>query len=111
MTFVRETDITFGSGRKIEPMTVRLRVKGELRGHFGAETIEMTLADGSTLGDLLSALGEHWGRALPAHLWDSAAVRFRGPVVIMIDKTPVREPGTLLQDGQEIWLFKVLVGG
>ena len=92
-------------------MTVRLLVKGELRGHFGAETIEMTLADGSTLGDLLSALGERWGRALPPHLWDSAAVRFRGPVVIMIDKTPVREPGTLLRDGQEIWLFKVLVGG
>lgn len=111
MTFVRETDIAFGSGSEIELMTVRLRVKGELRERFGAETVEMTLADGSTLGDLLSAVGERWGRALPAYLWDGETARFRGPVVIMVDKTPVREPGTLLRDGQDVWLFKVLVGG
>ena len=92
-------------------MTVGLRVKGELRKYFGAEALQISLADSATLADLLAAVGERWGGTLPAHLWDATAGCFRGPVVLMRDKTAVRDPQTRLLDGQEISLFKVLVGG
>lgn len=92
-------------------MTVRVHVKGELREPFGGDRVDLDLADGATLGDLLAAVGERWGRSLPPYLWDREAASFRGPVVIMIDRTAVRDPKTPLHDGQDISLFKVLVGG
>ncbi len=92
-------------------MTVHLQANGVLREHFGAQSVEMSLADGSTLADLFAAVGKRWGGTLPAHLWDGATNRFRGPVVLMIDKTAVRHLETPLRDGQEISLFKVVVGG
>jgi molybdopterin converting factor small subunit len=92
-------------------VTVRVQVKGELREHFGGDRVDLDLADGATLGDLVAAVGERWGRSLPSYLWDREAAGFRGPVVIMIDRTAVRDPKTPLRDGQDISLFKVLVGG
>ena len=92
-------------------MTIRLQAKGELRECFGEGMVEVPLAEGSTLAGLLAAVEARWGGSLPPHLWDTEAGRFRGPVVFMIGKTPVRDMETPLRDGEDVSLFKVLVGG
>ena len=92
-------------------MTIRLQAKGELRECFGGDVIEVPLAEGATLAGLLAEIGARWGNSLPAHLWDAQAVRFRGPVVIVLGTKPVRDPQTPLRDGQDISVHKVLVGG
>ena len=92
-------------------MTIRLQALGELRESFGAGMVEVPLAEGSTLKGLLAAVGARWARALPPHLWDAEAGRFRGPVVFIVGKTPVRDLDTPLRDGEQVSLFKALVGG
>ncbi len=92
-------------------MLIHLRMNGVLKDHFGAERVEVPLADGATLKDLLAAVGKRWGGVLPSYLWDKVARCFRGPVVLMIENTAVSNPETPLHDGLEIALFKVLVGG
>ena len=93
-------------------MTIHLRMNGVLKDHFGVERAELHLTNGATLKDLLAAVGERWGGTLPPYLWDGASRCFRGPVVLMIDNTPVsiaQKP--LLHDGQEIACVQGARGG
>ncbi len=92
-------------------MRIRVTAFGELCEHFGKETHVVELAEGATLADLLVRWEELWGERLPAGLWNRKQHRFRGPVVVRLGDRLTREWGTALADGQEVGLYRALVGG
>ncbi len=92
-------------------MRVRLVAMGQLEKDFGGVRFDFEFAPGSTLADLLRKVGEDFSERLPESLWNRAECRFRGAVVMMSDGGPLRNPAGILRDGQEILIFKVLVGG
>ncbi len=96
-------------GKRI--VRVVLKTHGELVRHLGEKPAEVVLPDGATMRDLLREIGTRWGDSLPPHLWDPGGPAFRGPVVFMIDRLPVHGPDVQLRDGQEIHVYKALVGG
>ena len=92
-------------------MKFTVRAMGEMQQYLGGPRLEVRLPDGARLSNLLLYLDRRLGRRFPEHLWDASARRFRGPVVIMIDKQAITDPNTPLSDGQEVTIHKVLVGG
>ncbi len=78
---------------------------------LGEAPREIELPDGAVLRDLLEYFGRHLIHLVPGHLWNLEEGRFRGPVVITIGRQVVRDMDEPLENGQEIQLFKALVGG
>jgi molybdopterin converting factor small subunit len=92
-------------------MRVRVTAFGHLREHFGNDAHDVTLAEGSTLQDLLLLWEEQWHERMPASLWNRDEHRFRGPVVIRVADRVVRDRSTALTDGANVHLYQALVGG
>ena len=92
-------------------MQVFLRATGMLGKYLGTEPIPVELDDMATLEDLLIQVGRDLAHLFPGHLWNKQEQRFRGPVVISIDKKVARDLCVKLYDGQEIQLVKAFVGG
>jgi len=92
-------------------MKILLRSIGDLRDYFGRDPQEIELKENATLKDLLQAIDEQWGSALPPYLWDRANKQFRGSVFFLVNKEIVQDIHTPLRDGLPIDLMKALVGG
>lgn len=92
-------------------MKVYINAFGLLKKYFGDSKYCLEIPKGSTMYDLMNAINGVWGEKLPPYLWDSGKKRFRGSVVIMIQKKAVTSMETLLKEGQEVNLYKVLAGG
>jgi hypothetical protein len=92
-------------------MTVYLRALGSLQRYLGSARLAAELPPGATLRHLLDLIDARWGEALPGELWDRAARRFCGPVVIMSGGADLREEGATLAEGEEILLLLPLAGG
>jgi molybdopterin converting factor small subunit len=92
-------------------MIVRLRVFGELEQPLGGDRCELAVSTDATLAHLLDAIDERWGTQLSVELWDRAARRFRGPVVILADGRDITDPVAPLREGQIISLVPVISGG
>ena len=92
-------------------MIVRLRLFGMLQRLCGGERFALDLPPGATLADLLEAIDERWGAALPAGLWDRQRRRFSGPVVLLSDGRDLHDPAMPLVEGQDISLVVPLAGG
>lgn len=92
-------------------MRVRLAAMGQLEKDFGGGRFDFEFPPDSTLADLLERIGDEFSERLPESLWNRAERRFRGAVVMMSGGGALRDPAQPLRDGQEILVFKVLVGG
>jgi len=84
---------------------------GQLEKDFGGGQFDFEFPPDSTLADLLAKIDDDFSDRLPESLWNRAERKFRGAVVMMSDGGALRDPARPLRDGQEIRLFKVLVGG
>lgn len=92
-------------------MKIVLKSIGDLRDVFGKEPQEMELPDGANAGHLLAGIEERFGKRIPAYMWDYESHKFRGPIVLLIDKKVVQNDRTPLRDGLEVTIMKALMGG
>jgi hypothetical protein len=92
-------------------MKVGLKAIGDLRDYLGRGVQEIDLDEGARVTDLLHAIELRWGAGLPPYLWDSRMHKFRGPVVLVIDKRTVQDVDTPLNEGIEIIVMKAIAGG
>ena len=92
-------------------MRVFLKASGIIANYLGAQPVLVELDNQATLRDLLGHIGKHFAADFPRYLWNSPECRFRGPVVISIDKKVTSDPSTKLEEGQEIQIVKSFVGG
>jgi len=92
-------------------MKVYINAFGLLKKYFGDSKYCLEIPKGSTMYDLMNVINGVWGEKLPPYLWDSEKKRFRGSVVIMIQKKAITSMEALLNEGQEVNLYKVLTGG
>jgi sulfur carrier protein ThiS len=92
-------------------MRVCVKALGQMKQFLGEGSLEIELPEEATVKDFLRFLHENWRERFPAYLWNAKQRRFRGPVVIMVDRNVVRDPDTRLSDLCEIELHKVVVGG
>jgi len=92
-------------------MMVRLRVFGVLSQYVGGIHQAVDLPAGATLGDLLAEIGRRWGEQLPEQLWDHAAGRFRGAVILRAGGSDLHELGAPLPEGQEVAILVPMAGG
>jgi molybdopterin converting factor small subunit len=92
-------------------MTVRVKAFGQMKRYLGEHVRKAELPNSARLSDLLRHIEKHWRSQIPDFLWSEKKHCFRGPVVIMIEKQAVTDLQTNLSDGQEVQLYKVMVGG
>jgi len=92
-------------------MRIALVAMGQLEKDFGGKHYVFDFPEGSTLADLFRKIGDNFANRLGQALWNRTECRFRGPVVMMTGGVALRDPATVLYEGQEILIFKVLVGG
>lgn len=92
-------------------MHVTVRAIGDLRDYFGREPADIELPDGADARALLDVLDARWGASLPGYLWDRQARRFKGPVVLVVDRKAVQDEHAPLADGMEVRLMKAIAGG
>lgn len=69
------------------------------------------LPDAAVARDLLDAIDARWGERLPAYLWDRENRRFKGPVLLVIDKKAVQDETAPLTKDMEIRLMRAIAGG
>ncbi len=92
-------------------MKVYLKSIGDLRDYFGREPQEFILPEEASAAHLLAGIEERYGKLIPAYMWDFEAHRFRGPIVLLVDKKVIQNFDTPLRDGLEVTLMKALMGG
>ena len=92
-------------------MKVILVAMGHMEKDLGGKRFTFELPPGSVLADLLREFGNEFSGRIPEVLWNRTEGRFRGPVVLMSNDAALRDPAALLQDGQEVLVYNVLVGG
>jgi molybdopterin converting factor small subunit len=92
-------------------MKIRLKSIGDLRDYFGREPQEIELPENAVMGDLFPVIEERWGTILPAYLWDREKQRFKGAVVLLVDKRVIHDFKAPLNDGMEVQILKAIAGG
>ena len=92
-------------------MKITLKTVGDLRDYLGREPQQVDLPENSIVMDLLRWIEERHSSKMPAYLWDAQEHKFRGPVVVIINKKIVFDFNTPLVDGLEVSVMKALVGG
>jgi len=92
-------------------MRVFLKSTGVFGRYLGTEAREVELPDDATLADFLDYFGRNLASEVPAYLWNEKEGAFRGPVIITINGEVAKDSGTPIRDGQELLLFKPVVGG
>ncbi len=92
-------------------MRVFLKSVGTIARYLGTEAREVELPDDATLADFLDYFGRNLVSEVPAYLWNEKEGDFRGPVIITINGKVAQGRGTPIRDGQELLLFKPVVGG
>jgi len=88
-----------------------LKSTGVFGRYLGTEAREFELPDGATLADFFDYFGRNLASEVPAYLWNEAEGAFRGPVIVIINGEVAQDGGTPIRDGQELVLFKPVVGG
>ena len=92
-------------------MHVYLKAIGMFTQYLGKEPIQVELEDQATLRDLFGHIDRCLTDRFPEYLWNPEKRRFRGPVVISIDKKVTTDLAVQLEEGQEIQVIKAFVGG
>ena len=92
-------------------MRITLEGTGEIKEFIGGEFQKIDLHDNAVIGDLLPVIDEKWGLIFPPHIWDKTKQKFRGPVILVINKIPTRDMNLRLNQGDHIQLVKAMVGG
>jgi len=92
-------------------MKIALVAMWQLEKDLGGKRFVFDFPAGSRLSDFLAKIGDDFAGRIPEALWNRAECRFRGPVVLMANGAVLRDPAEALHDGEEIQVFKVLVGG
>ena len=92
-------------------MKIRVTAFGQIKRYIENYCGEINLPDHARLADLLHYMDYHWSKEFPEHIWNKNKKQFRGPVVIMVENQAITDHDTVLCDGQEVKLYKVLVGG
>jgi molybdopterin converting factor small subunit len=92
-------------------MKVYVKSIGDLRDYLGRDQQEIELPSGALFGELLTLIGERWGKVLPPFIWDVDKRQFRGAVFFVVDKQVIQDMSTPLNDGQEIAIMRALSGG
>ncbi len=92
-------------------MHVFLKATGMFTRYLGEAPIPVELGDQATLKDLLGHIDRRLADRFPDYLWNREERRFRGPVVISVDKKVTTDLAARLEDGQEIQVIIAIVGG
>jgi len=77
----------------------------------GVPEAAIELPDGSTYGDLLSAIGRRYGAHMPAPLWDCGTEGFARPVTAFRNGHLLRNRSTLLTPGDRVRFMAAMGGG
>lgn len=92
-------------------MRVFMIAMGNLEKELGSSRFSFDLQPGARLEDFYNEIGKQIADRIPESLWNASERRFRGPVVLISNNKVLRDVNDILQEGQEITVFKVLVGG
>lgn len=93
---------------------VTVRPVAQFRQVIGQTDIEMTLAEGSTVQQLLLAMAEQWGDAMKAYVSAASGPSSHPPLRVLVNGRDVgiaRRDEVVLQDGDNLLMFTPVGGG
>ncbi len=86
----------------------------EFKEFFGKGKFEVSLADGSTVGDFLEEITKDWGDEMASQLFEPGHSKLLPHIQLMVNGRSFRlldDMGTVLQDGDEITILPQVGGG
>jgi len=95
-------------------MKVTIHTILNLKKIIGARQLDVELADGASVNDLLSLMKTRWGEALSSDLFDPETGCVIPHVRIMVDGRQIEflnGVDTPLQDGDEVLILPLVAGG
>ena len=93
-------------------MQVSVTFLGILRDRIGQKSLHVDLTDGSSFGDLMTAIAPLMEEKVGTWAWDGKNQRFSGRIVVSRQKAVGgTDPSAPLADGEEILVFPPLAGG
>jgi hypothetical protein len=92
-------------------LRITLAGTGDLKRIIGEKHQIVDLQDNAVVADLFPIIDERWGSVFPPHIWNNKKLRFRGPVIIVINEKATQDMNLQLNHGDHILLVKALVGG
>jgi molybdopterin synthase sulfur carrier subunit len=81
---------------------------------FGQRHFEVSLADGSTVGNFLEELTNTWGDELARRLFEPGRSKLLAHIGLMVNGRSIgmlQNMGTVLQDGDEVLILPPVGGG
>ena len=95
---------------------IRVKVRSilEFKEIFGQDRFEVSLADGSTVGNFLEEITNDWGDELASRLFEAGSSNLLPHIMLMVNGRSVRlldNLKTALQDGDEITILPPVGGG
>ena len=92
-------------------MIIHFKTQGYIAQWFQEEDCFVTLPQPSTLAHFFAAIDEKFGDRLPQSIWNAEKKRFRGPVIVSIDNTTVKDENFILLETQMVCISRFLIGG
>lgn len=95
-------------------MNITIRTTMGLKKTIGQARIQMTAAEGETVGGLLDRLTTKWGDELAAQLFESGGRVLRSSIMLMVNGRSIRflnQLDTALNDGDELTILPPVGGG
>lgn len=95
-------------------MTVIVRTVGLLRSLFGSGRLEVDLAEGATVADLLAALADTYGEQVATHFREPEAPQAYPPLRLMVngrDVAVLDGRQTVLRAGDDVLVLTPMAGG
>jgi molybdopterin converting factor small subunit len=92
-------------------MRIKVHFHGILADWVGIAEAEIELPEKSMLSDLLSLIRKDFGKNLPPALKGKDQEEFQKAFWAVRGSTPISDPATELNDGEEIRFFLPLAGG
>ncbi len=92
-------------------MRIKVFFLGAMERLTGQPSLELALADTSTLKEAIQQIGERFGGKFPPEIWDTNLGVFSQRVKLFIDSTEIEDFKQRLQDGSELLILVPAAGG
>ena len=91
-------------------MLISVDILGTVREYFVRESFTVTLEEGARYSNLLLALEKELKEGGQPY-WNFEKHAFRGPMLVAVEGTIIRDTATPLCDGQQVTIKRFLIGG
>lgn len=92
-------------------MNITLHFLGLIKEHIGKESVTFTFEKDACFGEVLTEIHHRYKERLTTDLWDPKKLEFRPGILCVGEGRDLENKGTMLKDGETIFIVVQIAGG